>query len=154
MSTEDITNFIRVDERVLTAGQPTEAQFRDAAAEGVQVVINLGTLNPRYALANEAGLVRSLGLEYHHLPVAWEAPTESDFDAFAQACDAVAGKRVLIHCAANYRVSAFYSLYAMRSLGWSATQARAFRARIWQAGEHPVWDELIARLEARYAAAQ
>ena len=40
MSTEDIRNYYKVDERVITGGQPTEGQIRAAAEEGVQVLIN------------------------------------------------------------------------------------------------------------------
>ena len=82
MSTEDIYNYRRVNDRISTGGQPTEDQLRSAAAEGFTTVINLATINPDRSLDDEAGLVRSLGMTYHHIPVAWENPQESDFAAF------------------------------------------------------------------------
>ena len=151
MSTEDITNYCKVDERVITGGQPTEGQIRSAAEEGVRVLINLATIDQRYSLDNEAGLARSLGLKYHHIPVAWEQPTEDDFDAFVRAMNESAGKRVLIHCAANYRVTAFYSLYAMKNLGWSEDQADALRAVIWKR-KYPVWDDYIQNMKTKIKA--
>lgn len=151
MSTTDILNFIRVDERVLTGGQPTAAQLRDAAAEGVEVVINLAPAGGPGAPADEAAVVGGLGLAYHHIPVPWDAPSEADFEKFAQAMTREAGRRVLVHCVANYRATAFYSLYALQALGWNEAQAEALRARIWRPGQYPVWDALIRRLTARLA---
>ena len=153
MSTEEITNYHKVDERVITGGQPTEGQIRSAAEDGVQVVINLATIDPRYSLDDEDGLARSLGLAYHHIPVAWEQPAESDFDAFVKAMNDSADKRVLIHCAANYRVTAFYSLYAMQNLGWSEAQADALQAIIWKR-KYPVWDEFIQNIKNKIKAGQ
>ena len=153
MSTEDIYNYHKVDDRIITAGQPTEAQIRAAAENGIQVVVNLATIDPRYSLDDEGGLVKSLGMEYHHIPVAWEKPTESDFDAFVSVMNQAVGQRVLIHCAANYRVSAFYSLYAMQNLGWTEAQADALRAALWQQ-QYPAWDDFIQTMKAKIKAGQ
>ena len=148
MSTEEIFNYVKVDDQVSTAGQPTEDQLRDAAAEGFTAVINLVPTNPPYTPADEGGLARSLGLAYHYIPVDWNKPTDADFAAFEQAMGATAGHKTLIHCAANFRVTAFYSLYAMKHLGWSAAEADAFRARIWAGSDYPVWEAFIARKAA------
>ena len=153
MSTEDIRNLRRVDDHTLTGGQPTEDQLRSAAADGVQVVVNLATISPRYSLADEGGLVASLGLAYHHIPVEWERPTAADYDEFARVMQASAGKRVLIHCAANYRVTAFYGLYAMQQLGWSRAQADALRAAVWER-QFPIWDDFVQNMQTRIEAGQ
>jgi protein tyrosine phosphatase (PTP) superfamily phosphohydrolase (DUF442 family) len=150
MPTEAIRNYVRVDDHVWTGGQPTEEQLRAAAADGVQVVINLATLDPRYSLPDEAGLLGSLGVEYHHLPVDWERPLASDYAAFAAVMGGLAGRRVLIHCAANYRVTAFFGLYAMQHLGWSEAQADALRARVW-VGRYPIWEAFMRDMKAHIA---
>lgn len=110
--------------------------------------MNLAPHSSENALPDEAGLVRELGMTYHHLPVDFSDPTESDFAAFE---DVMAGLRpdgrTLVHCAANFRVSAFYGLYAMKHLGWSAERAEAFRATVWDARDYPAWDALISRLQ-------
>jgi uncharacterized protein (TIGR01244 family) len=149
MGTEDIRNYKRVDDRLSTGGQPSEDQLRSAAAEGFQAVINLAALDPRYSLADEAGLVRSLGMAYYHIPVAWDNPQPADFEAFAATLKQLDDQKVLIHCAANYRVTAFYALYAMRERGWSEEQADAFMAQVWQRGEVPIWEKFIAQMKAR-----
>jgi len=148
MSTEEIFNYVKVDDQVSTAGQPTEEQLRDAAAEGFTTIINLAPVNPPYTPADEAGLARQLGLEYVYIPVAWNNPTDADFVAFERAMAATAGGKTLIHCAANFRVTAFYTLYAMKHLGWSAAEADALRARIWAGSDYPVWEAFIARKAA------
>lgn len=146
MSTDDIDNFIRVSDLVLTGGQPTEEQLRAAAAEGVKAVINLATLNPRYSLDDEVGLAQSLGMAYHHLPVEWEAPTAADFAAFEAAYLPLTGQKTLIHCAANFRVTAFYALFAQKHLGWSEAEAEAFRARVWAGSNYPVWEAFVREM--------
>jgi protein tyrosine phosphatase (PTP) superfamily phosphohydrolase (DUF442 family) len=82
MSTQEIYNYRKVDDQLITGGQPTEEQLKSVAEEGFTTVINLATLNPRYSLDDEAGLVQSLGLTYYHIPVEWDNPKESDFGPF------------------------------------------------------------------------
>ena len=81
MGIEAIYNYRKVDDQIITSGQPTAGQLETAAAEGFTTVINLAALNPRYSLEDEAGLVCSLGMTYCHIPVEWEHPTEGDFEA-------------------------------------------------------------------------
>jgi uncharacterized protein (TIGR01244 family) len=142
-------HYIRVSEQVATAGQPTEDQLRAAAEEGFTTVINLAPGQHLNALEDEAGLVQSLGMTYHHIPVAWNNPTQNDFDTFTHLLDALPEARILIHCVANFRVSAFYSLYALQRLGWSAEEAAAFRALIWEGSDYPIWEQFLARMTAR-----
>ena len=148
MSTQEIYNYKPVNDKLITGGQPTEEQLRSAAAEGITTVINLATFG-RTSLPDEAGLVRSLGMTYHHIPVDWENPKESDFAAFEQAMQAPAQGKTLLHCAANFRVTAFYGLYALKHLGWSESQADEFRAPIWQGSNHPVWEEFIRQMKSK-----
>jgi protein tyrosine phosphatase (PTP) superfamily phosphohydrolase (DUF442 family) len=151
MSTATIYNYIKVDDQIITGGQPTADQLKAAAAEGVVTVINLATLSPGHSLEDEAGLVQALGLTYIHIPVEWDHPRPEDFDAFERAMAGRPAGLTLLHCAANYRVTAFYSLYAQKHLGWSEAQADAFRAQIWAGSHYPVWDKLIADIKARIA---
>ena len=125
-------------------------QARDLqACHGDLAGVNLATINPRYSLPDEPGLVRALGMAYYHIPVDWAGPTEDDFEAFEALMQALPPGKTLVHCAANFRVTAFYSLYALKHLGWSAAQADAFRASVWQGSDYPVWESFIARLQAR-----
>ncbi len=149
MTTQDIYNYRKVNDRLITGGQPNEAQLKAAAEEGFTTVINLATINPRYSLEDEAGLVHSLGMAYHHIPVDWEAPTESDFAAFEALLKQLGDAKTLVHCAANFRVTAFYSLYAMKNLAWTEAQADEFMASVWQDTEYPAWDDFVAHMKSR-----
>ena len=149
MSTQDIYNYRFVNDQLITGGQPTAEQIKSAAAEGFKAIINLATFHPQHSLPDEAGLVRSLGMTYYHVPVEWTDPQESDFDAFEQVFRQASNEKTLLHCAANFRATAFYSLYAMKYLGWSEEQAEKFRATIWQGSKHPIWEQFIREMQAR-----
>ena len=149
MSTDSIYNYRKVNDQLITGGQPKAEQLKAAAEEGFQAVINLATIDPRYSLEDEAGLVKSLGMAYYHLPVDWGNPTEGDFAAFEALMNTLPAGKTLIHCAANFRVTAFYSLYAQKHLGWTEAQAEAFRASIWQGSDYPKWEAMILRIRAQ-----
>ena len=153
MSIDEIYNAREVDDHLLTSGQPTEEQLRAVAAAGIDTVVNLAPHDASNALPDEPGLVRALGLTYHHVPVVFANPTEADFAAFEQVMAALPPEsHTLLHCAANFRVSAFYGLYAVKHLGWTVEQAEAFRAPIWDGSDYPVWEDFIARMQQRLAA--
>ena len=152
MAAEELYNYIKVSDEIVTAGQPTAEQLKSLAAEGFSTVINLATVDPARAPANEAELVRAQGLTYYHIPVDWENPQDTDFATFEQTMLQLPAGKTLIHCAANYRVTAFYSLYAQKHLGWTAAQADAFRTVIWKGSDYPVWRAFIARIQARIVA--
>jgi protein tyrosine phosphatase (PTP) superfamily phosphohydrolase (DUF442 family) len=149
MSTQEIYNYRWVNAALITGGQPTEDQLKSAADEGFTTVINLATLNSRTTLPDEAGLVRSLGMTYHHMPVEWDDPKESDFVAFEQIMQQSGTGKTLLHCAANFRVTAFYGLFALKHLGWSERQVDEFRATIWQGSDYPVWEAFIRRMKSK-----
>jgi protein tyrosine phosphatase (PTP) superfamily phosphohydrolase (DUF442 family) len=145
MSLDEIYNARVVDDCLLTSGQPSEEQLREVAAAGIDTVINLAPHDSRNALPDEQGLVTELNMTYRYLPVVWDEPTEQDFAAFEQLMlELPADSRTLLHCAANFRVSAFYGLYAMKQLGWSAEQAEAFRAPIWDGSDYAVVRSRVA----------
>lgn len=152
MAAEDIYNYIKVSDEIVTAGQPTAEQLKTLAAEGFSAVVNLATVDPARSPADEADLLRSQGITYHHIPVDWENPKETDFASFEQTMLRISGGKTLIHCAANFRVTAFYSLYAQKHLGWSAAQADEFCGAIWKGSDYPIWREFIARMQARIVA--
>jgi protein tyrosine phosphatase (PTP) superfamily phosphohydrolase (DUF442 family) len=146
---DEIRNFVLVEGRIGTAGQPSEAQLAAIAAAGYQRVINLGLLDPKYCLPDEAGLASTLGMAYQHIPVRFDAPALDDFAAFVTAMDAAGTDAgVFVHCAANYRVSAFVALWGELRLGWTRAKADQQASRFWQ--PNPVWQAFIAACRARF----
>jgi len=141
MAIEDIRNFVLVSDDLATAGQPSEAQMKDVARAGFEIVVNLGLLDPRYCLADEAGLAESLGMTYRHVPVDFAAPRLEDLDQFFDVMQLSRGKKVFVHCAANYRVSSFVALYGEATLGWSTEEADAHIRRVWTPND--TWSNFI-----------
>jgi uncharacterized protein (TIGR01244 family) len=139
MSIEDAYNFRRIDERLTTSGQVSDEQLRDLRRNGYDAVINLLPDGHDAAVDDEARIVTDSGLDYVHIPVDFDAPTPADLDAFAEAMDARAGQKIHVHCAANYRVSAFYALYAQHKGWWSEAEADAFVSDLWNPSDYPVW---------------
>jgi uncharacterized protein (TIGR01244 family) len=144
-----IYNYRQVDDCLSTSGQPTEAQLREVAADGFSVIINLALHNdPRYSLPDEPGLARSLGLTYVHIPVQFDNPTEEDLFAFFDAMDVHRDSRILVHCAANKRVTAFMGLYRAIRNKWEPEQAFALMQTVWE--PDPVWSSFIASMLAKH----
>src|SRR5215470_9987462 len=107
----EIYGFHAVGDRLGTAGQPTESQFRAVREAGFDAVINLALPTSDNAVAHEGSIVTRLGMSYVHIPVDFKAPASRDFDAFCRVMEAFDERRVFVHCAANMRVSAFVFLY-------------------------------------------
>jgi len=146
---EEAYNFRRIDDQVTTSGVVTAEQLRGLRAGGYDAVIDLLPIGHEHALPGEARLVEDQGLDYVHIPVAFDAPTRADFEAFARAMDAHRGQTIHLHCAANYRVSAFYSAYALRNGSFTDAEADALLAGLWDPSEHPAWRGLLADLRPR-----
>jgi protein tyrosine phosphatase (PTP) superfamily phosphohydrolase (DUF442 family) len=100
MAIEDVRNFKEVGATLGIAGQPTDVQVREIASAGYEVVINLGLLDPRYCLPDEAGLVAREGMEYQHISVEFTRPRAADFERFVAIMDACRGRKPFVHRAA------------------------------------------------------
>lgn len=140
---ETIYNWRRLDERVTTSGQPTEAQLADLHALGVRHIINLGLHTHEKALPDEAASVSRLGMSYIHIPVDFQNPTDQDFGQFCTAMETLRDVPVHVHCIANYRVSAFLYRYRRDVQGVDEAQARADMEAIWQ--PEGVWARFVDR---------
>ncbi|HAB15356.1 MAG TPA: protein tyrosine phosphatase family protein [Verrucomicrobiota bacterium] len=135
-------NYRRVTDRILTAGQPTEAQMTSVALVGVRTVINLALPTSTGALPNERATVEGLGMQYIPIPVNFAAPTEENWEEFCQAMDVRPNETLLVHCAMNYRVSAFLAIYGVRRWGWSRDNALREMRQLWE--PDAVWMEFLA----------
>jgi SAM-dependent methyltransferase/protein tyrosine phosphatase (PTP) superfamily phosphohydrolase (DUF442 family) len=119
-----IPNLHEASATVMTSAQPSESQLSDIAAAGYEVVINLGLHDDKcYALADEPGTVAALGMRYEHIPVPFAAPTRALLDDFFAAMRKHEGRKRWVHCAANWRVSAFIGLWRVLEQGWPRATA-------------------------------
>jgi len=144
---DEIHNWRRLDERLTTSGQPTEAQLAALPALGVRHVVNLGLHTHEKALADEAASVAALGMAYTHQPVDFQQPTAADLAAFYETMDRLQGQVIHVHCIANYRVSAFLYRYRIDVLGWPEEKARTDLDAIWR--PEGVWQALVETPLAR-----
>jgi uncharacterized protein (TIGR01244 family) len=144
----DIINYLRIDETLATSGQPSVEELEAIAREGTEVVINLALHDdPRYSLPDEAGTVTALGMTYVHIPVKFDAPTEADLNAFFAAMQAHRERKMLVHCAANKRVTAFLGLYRVLRENWDAEPAFAPMKEIWE--PNAAWAPFIEAMLAK-----
>ncbi len=148
MSIQEIKNYCQVNTLLSLGGQPTEEQLRAIAHDGFKIVINLATINPRYSLEDESASVRAAGMSYYHVPVEWANPTEDDFESFENIFRQLGSEKTFIHCAANFRATAFYGLYALKHLGWSEEQMNALLAPVWDGSNYPIWNSFIDEMKA------
>ncbi len=139
----DIYHYQYLDENLSSSGMPTAGQMKEVAEAGVQLVINLAPHDSPNAIPDEGGLVNRLGMEYISIPVTWRAPEASALTRFMDEMDANAGKRILVHCEANYRASAFVMLYRVLRLGWNKADAIAVMEKMWNPEDFPVWESFI-----------
>lgn len=140
---EQIYNFVPLGANLLSSGMPTADQLKDVATSGVHVVINLATPTSENALPDEQGLVESLGMQYIGIPVEWDHPGRKDLDDFMRAMDLHSDSKILVHCQANFRASAFIALYRIQRQGWNRQQAFADVLPIWNPDDYPAWRKFL-----------
>ena len=108
---DEIVNYRAYSSTLSSSGQPTEAQLKAVADAGFERIVFLAFSDHDESLANEDRLVKSLGMEYAHIPVDWGAPRRSDFYMFAGLMEREPEKQTLVHCQVNFRASTFSFLY-------------------------------------------
>ena len=140
---KDIYNYWYYDEKLSSSGMPTPEQMKSVAEAGVQLVINLAPHDVPTAIPNEDELVNGLGMENLNFPVTWRAPEREALTNFLDAMDANAGKKIHVHCEANYRASAFIMMYRVLRLDWKKEDAVPVMERMWNPEDFPVWEKFI-----------
>ena len=108
---EEILNYIKINELISTSGQPSVEQFETIANNDFEVVINLALHDASNAIENEDKIVTDLKMAYFHIPVDFDNPKASDVKLFLNTLQALGANKVWVHCALNYRVSAFMYIY-------------------------------------------
>lgn len=143
-----IRHYMQISPRVATSGQPELEQLEAIADAGYEVVINLALTTSDFALENEAAWVTQLGMEYIHIPVEFDAPTEQDFIRFVNAMNLHREKMCFVHCALNKRVSVFMALYQLITGELSGDEAWLQIKCIWE--PDPVWQEFIHHILEKF----
>ena len=136
-----IRNFYAINTMLACAGQPNEQQLKQLAADGFQTIINLGLLNTVYALADEAASVAALGMGYYHIPIKFDKPQISELADFIAYMNQRQPKKIMVHCAANYRASVFTGLYLFSENQVTEEELHDMIDDVWQ--PNAVWAKFL-----------
>ena len=77
----DVRAYLRISDRLGTAGQITDSEVLAVKQAGYEVVVNLGPAREERNLL-EGYLVTQQGMTYVHIPVSWEEPSQRDLQLF------------------------------------------------------------------------
>ena len=149
-----VLNYRGISDQLTTAGQIEYDQVPLLREEGYEVVINLATANPERN-AMEGFHVTSSGMTYIQIPVEFATPQLSDVKLFFDVMEANQGRKLFVHCIANFRASAFTYLYRTLVEGVSDEEARADMDAVWDPSEFPrwaAWADLIERAQSEFGA--
>ncbi len=143
----EITNFRQYSPSFASSGQPTRDQFQAIADNGFERVVYIAFTNNQNALSDADQLVKSLGMEYMHVPVSFDNPLPDDFYAFADSMQRNTGKKTLLHCQVNARATAFSFLYRVIHENVPVAEAKADMNTVWQ--PNAVWRDFIFEVLAQ-----
>ncbi len=124
------TNNIRLDaknprfpdERLITAGQPSEKDFAALKKAGVTRVVNLRPDSEKQRFSGSA-LAKQHGLEYVHIPVNGVRGITKDNAKILHDALSKGEGRVFVHCSSGNRVGALLALRKFYFEGNSAIDA-------------------------------
>lgn len=145
-----IRNYLRISDRLTTAGQIAYDQIPQLREQGYDVVVNLATAS-RERNSLEGFHVTESGMTYVHIPVDWEQPRLSDLSMFFDVMQANQDRKVFVHCFANMRASAFVYLYRTLVEGVSDEEALVDMSDVWDPGEVRQWADLIERARTEFS---
>lgn len=138
---DDVINFRAYSETLASSGQPTADQLEKIRDAGYQRVIYLAYTDSEGALEHEGQLAERLGMEFYNVPVEWEAPKRSDFQAFAAILNQSPDVPTLVHCQVNFRASSFSFLYRVLYAGVPISEAKDALDSVWI--PNPTWTKFL-----------
>ena len=124
-------NRVDISPALITSGQPTKAFLETLKDQGVEAVVYLAPPTVGDALADEPRIVGKQGLLFVNIPIVWEKPTPQDFQAFTRVMQALAGRKVYVHCQMNLRASSMVFLHRVITLKEPPDKAWESVQRAW-----------------------
>ena len=138
---EDIKNYIQMLPNIATSGQPTEEQFKKISQAGYRAVVNLAMPDHRDSINNEGQLVTELGMDYFHIPVPFDNPTNEHVRLFCKIMHALRDEKIWVHCIMNYRVAVFMFHYLSKVAGLNESASMSPMFKNWKPNEK--WQEIL-----------
>jgi protein tyrosine phosphatase (PTP) superfamily phosphohydrolase (DUF442 family) len=127
----DAPNAVEISPKLVTSGQPTAAGLATLGAQGFGAVIYLAPPTVHDAVKEEPAILAAQGIAYVNLPIDFMQPDGRDYEAFAAAMAAHAGKKVLVHCQVNMRGSSMVFLHRVIAGKEDPDTAYQAVARVW-----------------------
>lgn len=140
----DIDNYRQYSPYFSSSGQPSKKQLKAVADAGFERVIYLAFTDNKTAIESEDRAVKSLGMDYLHIPVDFDQPTARDFEDFASVLNQDKEVRTLLHCQINLRASAFSFLFRVIYGDVPMADAKSDLDAIWQPDK--VWYRFIVNV--------
>ncbi|MGA9572505.1 MAG: protein tyrosine phosphatase family protein [Lysobacterales bacterium] len=143
-----IDNYRQYSPYLSSSGQPGTDEIKALKEAGFQRVIYLAFSDNKSALEHEDRVVKSLGMDYLHIPVDFDSPAVDDFEDFAAVLNRDRTIRTLLHCQINLRASTFSFLYRVIYDGVPMARAKSDLDGIWQPDK--IWYRFIVDVLARH----
>ena len=137
-----IESFQFIHPHLFTSAQPTIEQLTLIKEYGVTTIINIALSDASNYLANEDRICLELGLNYIHIPILWDTPSDEQCLLILDMIHhLVQEKMVWLHCAKNFRVSSLMYLYRQYYMDIDMPTAQELMHSIWEPNE--TWTGLI-----------
>jgi protein tyrosine phosphatase (PTP) superfamily phosphohydrolase (DUF442 family) len=131
----DVSNYRQYSDLLSSSGQPSNEQLEQAAEQGFERVIYLAFTDNDSAIEHEDSTVKTLGMDYVHIPVDFRNPTVDDFKTFATVMQQRKTAKTLVHCQVNFRASTFSFLYRTIFLEVPTLEAKDALDGVWAPNE-------------------
>jgi protein tyrosine phosphatase (PTP) superfamily phosphohydrolase (DUF442 family) len=129
--TFNAANRVEISPLLTTSGQPSEKMLQSLRLFGYEAVIFLVPSGIEGNVENEAAILKQQGIEFVHIPIKFDEPTEAHYTAFAAAMARLAKKKVLVHCEVNLRASSMVFLYRTIALKAEPSNTYESVSRVW-----------------------
>jgi hypothetical protein len=146
-SLESLKNYQVNSATMISAGLPSENEFKALKSLGVTHVIDLIPGDR----SDENSFMDSLGLKYFNVQVEWQNPSLQNFQDYVSFMNTSqsAGGITLTHCKLNWRGAVFTYLYQVTQLDIPEDVARQDMEVIWEPNR--TWRAFIDDVKAHYA---
>ncbi len=144
----DIDNYRQYSPYFSSSGQPSAGQLKALSEAGFERVIYTAFTDNKTAIKSEDRVVKSLDMDYLHIPVDFDRPKIGDFEDFAAVLNRDKNIRTLLHCQINLRASTFSFLYRVIYGGVPMLDAKSDLDAIWQPDK--TWYRFIVEVLSKH----
>ncbi len=121
---ENLRNFLKVDDHVYRGAQPTDSGFQELAKLGIKTIVDLRDIG-EHSQADEQKIVSSLGMRYVSIPMREMAtPKEEQVAAVLGLLNDASSGPVFVHCKRGAdRTGTMIAIYRVAHDGWANLKA-------------------------------